>query len=246
MTADSDTITTPEASTTGARLLREMLARVQDGRWQIGEPLPGERILMAEFAVSRVAMREALAAMRALGVLEVAHGRRSRVRPVGAEVLAYLFPLVIAQHDQGHPAKHMLEVRLALEPTMAALAATNRLDAHVQQLRDAAAVTAAHAELGGTHYILADVAFHRALADACANPLMGIIADALARYYEQSVAQNTEAFPANRQRAAVDHAAIAEAVAQGNAQAAHQHMEAHLRGTASREARGLTDESADA
>lgn len=229
---------TPEASVTGARLLREMLDRIQDGRWPIGGSLPGERVLMAEFAVSRVALREALAALRALGVLEVAHGRRSRVRPVGAEVLACLFPLVLAQQE-GNAARHMLQVRLALEPTMAALAAEQRSAAHLEALQAASEATLRHAGSGGEAFIDHDLAFHRALADACGNPLLGTVVDALARFYERSVAQNATELAEHRERAARDHQGITAAIAAGDADLARRRMEAHLRSTASRRARGL-------
>lgn len=227
----------PEASATGTRLLREMLARVQDGRWAVGEALPGERLLMAEFGVSRVALREALAALRALGVLEVAHGRRSRVRPVGAEVLAWLLPLVLAQAG-GNPARQMLEVRLALEPQVAALAAQHRSATHLTRLGTAAAATATHATAGGRAFITADLAFHRTLVDACGNPLLAAIVEALARFYERYVAENADEHPDSRTRAAQDHARILAAVTARDATAALGHMQAHLLGTASMRARG--------
>jgi DNA-binding FadR family transcriptional regulator len=229
---------TPDASATGARLLREMLARIQDGRWRIGEALPGERVLMDAFGVSRVALREALAALRALGVLEVAQGRRSRVRPVGAEVLACLFPLVLAQNE-GNAAQQMLELRLALEPTMAALAAKHHHQQHLRDLRNAAARTAAHVEAGGRAFVAGDLAFHRTLAEACGNPLLGTVVEALARFYERYVAQNAAEHPTSRKRAARDHSLIADAIAARDEALARDLMERHLRGTASRRARGL-------
>jgi len=227
----------PEASATGTRLLREMLARVQDGRWAIGDALPGERVLMAEFGVSRVALRETLAALRALGVLEVAHGRRSRVRPVGAEVLAWLLPLVLAQAG-GNPARQMLEVRLALEPQVAALAAQHRSPAHLARLDEAAAATATHALPGGRAFVTADLAFHRTLVDACGNPLLAAIVEALARFYERYVAENADEHPDSRTRAAKDHALILAAVSASDAPTALARMQDHLLGTASLRARG--------
>ncbi len=222
---------------TGDRLLREMLARVQDGRWPIGTALPGERVLMAEFTVSRVALREALAALRALGVIEVAHGRRSRVRAVGPEVLAWLLPLVLAQAS-GNPARQMLEVRLALAPQTAALAAQHRSALHLQDLEAAAAATAAYAAAGGLAFVAADLAFHRTLVAACGNPLLAALVEALDRFYERYVAENAAEHPASRARAAADHLRIYTAIAQRNAAAALVGMQDHLLGTASTRARG--------
>jgi GntR family transcriptional regulator, transcriptional repressor for pyruvate dehydrogenase complex len=226
----------PEASVTGQRLLREMLARIQDGRWPIGSALPGERPLMAEFGVSRVAMREALAALRALGVLEIAHGRRSRVRPVGADVLSWLLPLVLAQAEGNH-ARQMLDVRLALEPQMAALAARERSEEHLERLHAAAETTQAHAANGGRAFLAGDLAFHRILSEACGNPLLAAIVESLARFYERFVAENADASPEQRRQAARDHLLVVDAIRIRDADVARARMQAHLLGTASPRAR---------
>ncbi len=229
-------MTTPEPSTVASRLLLDLLARIQDGRWAVGTVLPGERVLMEEFSVSRVALREALAALRALGVLDTAHGRRSRVRAIGAEVLAWLLPLVLPAADP-HAARHMLEVRLALEPQVAALAAVHGSAADVIRLDAAAQGTADHAEGGGAEFVTADLAFHHALAESCGNPLLHALVTALGGIYAGFVRENAADAVTVRRQAAHDHAAILAAVRSHDGPGAMLRMHEHLLATASRRAK---------
>jgi len=226
----------PDLSTVASRLLGDLLARIQDGRWGVGTVLPGERVLMAEFSVSRVALREALAALRALGVLDTAHGRRSRVRPLGAEVLAWLLPLVLPADDP-HAARHMLEVRLALEPQVAGLAARHFSAADEARLAAAVQGTADHAAAGGPAFVAADLAFHHALAESCGNPLLHALVTALGGIYAGFVRENAADSLAVRRQAALDHAAILAAVRSRDSQRATAQMQQHLLATASRRAK---------
>jgi GntR family transcriptional regulator len=62
-------------------LLRERILR---GRYPPGEGLPSESALMREFAVSRVTVRLALAALRSTGLVESRQGKGYFVRPLRA------------------------------------------------------------------------------------------------------------------------------------------------------------------
>lgn len=48
--------------------------RIVDGPLKVGEKLPTEKALAVEFGVSRTVIREAVAALRADGLLEAKHG----------------------------------------------------------------------------------------------------------------------------------------------------------------------------
>jgi GntR family transcriptional regulator len=57
------------------RVHAELAARIADGRLPRGSQLPTERELCQEFAVSRVTLRKALAALAAAGAIEAFQGR---------------------------------------------------------------------------------------------------------------------------------------------------------------------------
>lgn len=56
----------------------ELERQLLDGDWVPGQALPSERSLMQQYAVSRGAVREALAGLRATGVIDTQQGGRSR------------------------------------------------------------------------------------------------------------------------------------------------------------------------
>ena len=55
-------------------------ARIMSGEWPAGMKLPSETHLRQEYAVGRGTVRQAIAALRAEGLLEVQHGFGTRVR----------------------------------------------------------------------------------------------------------------------------------------------------------------------
>ncbi|MBT0771251.1 GntR family transcriptional regulator [Kineosporia sp. J2-2] len=60
-----------------ALTLRE---RIETGELPPGEAIPSETAMIAEFGVSRITVRHAIAALRAAGLITTEHGRASRVR----------------------------------------------------------------------------------------------------------------------------------------------------------------------
>lgn len=49
--------------------------RIRDGKFKPGDQFPSEQLLLKEYDVSRLALREALANLSALGIIEVRHGK---------------------------------------------------------------------------------------------------------------------------------------------------------------------------
>ena len=49
--------------------------QIEEGRLKPGQQLPSERTLQEELGVSRFTLREALARLSALGIIEIAHGK---------------------------------------------------------------------------------------------------------------------------------------------------------------------------
>jgi GntR family transcriptional regulator len=64
-----------------------MREAISNGEFPPGAPLPSETQLMARYQVSRPTVRNAIAALRSEGLIEVIHGKGSFVRAVAAPVL---------------------------------------------------------------------------------------------------------------------------------------------------------------
>lgn len=240
-------------SPTVERLVQTMLGRIRSTEWPVGSLVPGERSLMGEFNVSRIALREALSHLRALGVVQTEHGRGSVVRPVDASILTQLFPLVVSLGGE-QSIEEMFEVRLALESRTAYLAAQRRTDENLREILRLADRFRAQLDPAPEEAIATDMEFHLAIARATQNPLfpknLGAITEfvkyvqTMSRVYglapevSRAVGDLREEFvesidchddPDRRLRAVLAHDAIAESIRDRDPERARVEMEAHLR-----------------
>jgi GntR family transcriptional regulator len=71
------------------QIAEDLRARIDRGELAPGEPLPSEKEMIAQYGVSRITVRHAVAALRAAGLIVTEHGRASRVRPeaLGTELI---------------------------------------------------------------------------------------------------------------------------------------------------------------
>lgn len=104
----------------------QVLAEVVDGEIPVGDPLPSERRLAEVLGVSRPAVREALQRMAQTGLVQVRHGGATTVRDYRRHAGLDLLARLLVRHGELDPAvaRSILEARLAVGPSVAALAAT--------------------------------------------------------------------------------------------------------------------------
>lgn len=214
-------------------VFRKLLGRIESGEWGVGTTLPSERRLMEELGVSRVALREALSMLRALGALETRHGSGTTVRRIDAGVLAQLFPLMFRMEGQ-RSFEQVFELRLAIECRTARLAAQRRTEDDVRALnglvlrfREAQAQTLEEA-------VELDLAFHVRIAEATGNTLFAVLLRTLAPLVLYGMVESCKDDPVRRRRGLDSHEAIAEAIIDKDPDRAAVEMEAHLRYSASR------------
>src|SRR5882672_2513389 len=142
------------------RNLRDaLLERIRSGEWAVGAELPSERELMAEFKVSRIPLREALAGLRALGVLHTRPGSGTRVRRVDAQTVAQLLPLILTLEGRRTFAQ-VFDLRLAVESQTAALAARHHTDLDARDLRAILARLRADLDANLEEAVETDLDFH--------------------------------------------------------------------------------------
>ncbi len=117
-------------------------AQILHGSWVAGDALPTESVLTATLGVSRSTVREALARLSSAGLIEVHHGATRRVADfrdrAGLEVLADLVVSPTGALDLG-AIRAITELRSAIAPDMARLAALRRTTEQSRSLVEAAA-----------------------------------------------------------------------------------------------------------
>src|SRR5450759_3752812 len=109
-----------------SRLYEQIVQQVEDsilkGQLKPGDQLPAERDLAQRFGVSRTAVREAVKTLREKGLVEAYSGRGTFITDGTSQAARQSFDLMVKIGQQeGSP--HLAELRLILEPGIAALAA---------------------------------------------------------------------------------------------------------------------------
>jgi GntR family transcriptional repressor for pyruvate dehydrogenase complex len=216
------------------RLRRTFLERIRKGTWPVGSELPSERNLMSEFGVSRIPLREAIAGLRALGVLETRAGSGTRVKRVDADTVAGLLPLIVTL-EGGRTFTQVFELRLSVESQTAFLAAQRRNDDDVRALQGFVEKFRAELDADLEDAVETDLDFHVAIARATGNPLFEVLMRTLAELVKHVQVQSCKDDPVRRRRAFDAHGAIVDAILARDADRARAEMEAHLRYSASRQ-----------
>ena len=151
-------------------VLGTLLLAIDGGRWKPGDRIPPERHLAEELGVGRASLRRALAELERGGRIRRHVGQGTFVtQDTGAEVVT---TLRIAPPPS--PAD-VFELRLMIEPQVAALAALRGSAPELQRLHR---IVEAGARAGDwVAWEAADAEFHTALAGAARNPLLdGVLA----------------------------------------------------------------------
>ncbi len=195
------------------------------GEFKSGELLPSPEELALRYKVSRTVQREAFKTLAAKGLVASKTKVGTWVTPprswnmFDAELLEWrtrlgMDPEFIAS---------LFEVRRALEPEAAALAAQRRTPEQLQKLREIARTMSECSDSG--RFIELDLAFHVLISDASANPFLqslgGLIEAALAAAFARSTPLHD---PAQLRRSALQHEAICQAIEAGDSEAARQAM----------------------
>ncbi|MGW4210421.1 FadR/GntR family transcriptional regulator [Lentzea sp. NPDC004789] len=205
-----------------AHLTRRIVSGdIADGR------APSELDISREFGVSRVVARETLKILASLDIVEVAQGRRVVVRP-RAE-WDYLSPLLIEwlpAEIVGELLQELHQMRVLLEPELAAMAAAGVTDETLERLR-AEIGRMSELESDPNAYLEVDHEFHMEICRAADNRILDRIMYS-ARWLGTASRRITNEAPAGLCRATAEHAEIYEALVARDPEGARAAMRRHL------------------
>jgi GntR family transcriptional repressor for pyruvate dehydrogenase complex len=207
------------------QIVQQIEESVLNGTLKPGDQLPAERDLAQRLGVSRTAVREAVKALREKGLVEAYSGRGTFVTDGTSQAARQSFDLMIKIGQQeGSP--HLAELRLLLEPGIAALAAQRIKDEDLATMREAVAVMD-RSQKDPAAYIEADLDFHLALAEAAGNPLILSLIDSIVGLLREQRMKifNVEGGP---QRGQVHHKNILQAMERRDPEMARSAMRVHL------------------
>ena len=202
-------------------LLRQ---RLDEGAY--AERMPPERTLASELGVGRRSLRRALDVLAREGRIARQQGRGTFVR--GPSQLTGVSLEKISEHTSP---PEVIELRLALEPIAARLAAVRASASEIRRI--GLLVEATRTAEGPDVYERADAEFHRAIVEAAHNALFLAVFDSIVGSRGdagwQRLSENGRCF---RKQAvyAENHEAVAAAITARDGERAAQLMHEHLRG----------------
>jgi GntR family transcriptional repressor for pyruvate dehydrogenase complex len=207
------------------QIVQQIEESVLNGSLKPGDQLPAERDLAQRLGVSRTAVREAVKALREKGLVEAYSGRGTFVTDGTTHAARQSFDLMV-KIGQQESSTHLAELRLILEPGIAALAAERIEEEYLGAMREAVVVMD-RAQKDPAAYIEADLDFHLALAEAVANPLILSLIDSIVGLLREQRIKifNVEGGP---QRGQVHHKRILAAMERRDPEMARSAMRAHL------------------
>jgi DNA-binding FadR family transcriptional regulator len=219
---DDALVRAPKTGEIIADRLRRQIAR---GELAIGERLPPEDELTAQFGIARTTLREALRILESQGLVEIRRGRGGGPVVTMPRIDSLAEGLAVTLQLRGTTAGDLDAARQLLEPSLARRLATSHTADDVVAVR-AAVDRAAVAAQAGDRAAFGDAAvgMHEAIIDRAGNTTLATISGLLhalvARYYRRSAALTSDA---HMLRAARSYRKLVRLIEQGDATAAEDH-----------------------
>lgn len=159
---------------------QEIQNYIEENGLQEGDKLPSIEFLSQLFGVGRSSLREALRYLEAIQVITVVNGKGIFVRDVGT----YRFAGTIKIENEKRFLLSILDVRRALEGKAVELAAKRITQAQIDGLTQCLNQYAKLKE-AGEYTAQIDLAFHRGIMEAAANPILFSVLESISDLYEK-------------------------------------------------------------
>lgn len=215
------------AAAARAALLARIDRAIESGAWPPGHQLPTERALEAEFGVTRATLRSGLKRLEAAGKIVRHVGRGTFVAaPVDASRVEPWLQRVL-----GASPAEVMEIRLALEPWAARLAAARATATDLTRMRDC--IAEAGKAAGVQQFEHWDGELHKAIVDAAKNGLLSALYEAVDTVRRQGewLAQKLRTVtPERRETYQRQHGEIVDALVDRDAERAANLARRHLLG----------------
>jgi GntR family transcriptional repressor for pyruvate dehydrogenase complex len=189
-----------------------------------GDKLPSERELAASCKVSRSSIRDAIRRLEMIGLVEPRQGAGTIVRDVSPDAL--INPLFSAVMRKRRHVADLLDVRMMIEPAIAARAACHITPEQLEKLEQI--LTRQKDKLfAGELSMDEDAEFHYTIATAANNTVVLHVVDVLMDLLHETRERNMQV-EGRLQKSFEGHKRIFTALCRGDAKAAESAMRRHL------------------
>ena len=194
-----------------------------DGVLTPGARLPSERELATHFQVARSSLRQALKVLEIMGVITQKVGDGSYLNRDASSVLAVPMEFLFLLDDTS--VQELTELRLLMEPALAAKAAERANSDDIARLRQSI-TDLEHSERDRVKLVASDLLFHRAIFEASGNRLTGRLFHTIHRAMLNMIMVTSQLV--DLEHTVAFHKPILAAIEQRDAALASRLMTAHL------------------
>jgi GntR family transcriptional repressor for pyruvate dehydrogenase complex len=213
-------------------IVEQFIELIKNGDVKPGQKLPPERELAQKLDVSRASLREALIALKMMGVVEIKPNNgtyitHKTVPPILKE-LTYL--------NLGDSPFEILQARIAIEPNIAAIAASAHDEdsiGKIEKILSSIEHKLMVHELDGFFMNAKDCEFHLTVAKATQNSVLIGVGYLINKLMKQELWTNLlndtlNSTDQGQQKGIFEHKEILSAIHSGDSRAAYSTMRAHL------------------
>ncbi|MFF0676769.1 FadR/GntR family transcriptional regulator [Staphylococcus xylosus] len=203
-----------------------ILEQIKAGDYQVGDKLPSIQKIGKQYGVSVASVREALNALRTIGIIEMKQGYGTFIKQT--EPTFFELGDKFTSLSQ---IKELLELREIVESATVEKAALYRTEEDLVELKQAL-VEMGQAVIDGTSGEKADLEFHLAIAKAAKNTLLVELLNNISELMQNSMEETRKIFIYSKQKTMnkllEEHDVIYQAILQQNDVKAVDAMRAHL------------------
>jgi GntR family transcriptional regulator, transcriptional repressor for pyruvate dehydrogenase complex len=216
----------PRSGKISETIARDILDDIVQRKLPPGTMLASEAVMLDRYGVGRASLREALRILEIYGLIKIKPGPRGG--PVVAEVTSADLgrSATFFFHAIGATFADLLSARLTIEPMMARLAATNLTAAGAEELKRAVEDHERDATKPSSSWGRTSAGFHVIVNGLSGNKVLDMLGRALLDIHAERI--QTEFPVSGRGDVSRAHQRIAQAILDGDADAAEQRMRRHV------------------
>lgn len=156
------------------KVMRNIIKGIADNRFGIGDRLPPERALAAEYGISRIIVHSAIVELDAKGLLEIAPRKGVTVADYKRQGNIALLEIMLTAIEEGSELLWgLLDARRLLEEEFARLAALNRTESNLLNLKAIIEKEKEHNDVEARAEL--DFELHHEIAHASANAIYPLL-----------------------------------------------------------------------
>lgn len=215
----------------GPRAFEEIVSQLKDaiygGRLKPGDKLPSERELANQFEASRVTVREAIRSLEHAGFVAIKRGYSGGSYILDPDLKPFKNSLSTFLRLRKATIGDLTEARLLLETRVAGLAALRATEEDLRKLDEAVRQHEKTIQTGKLPHKY-NLEFHRDLAEASHNPVLGLIVNSVADLLIEEVVSKLDLDLATNQSNLDFHRQIYQAIKNHQEHEAEEIMREHI------------------